>query len=398
MPTERELFDTWYKLNSRREASGTGTPPEAELTSGKSISLLNLGITPQTVFISPRTVGIDARHELRRLRPDLGGTETPTRRSSFANRSSRAGESPMEQIRQRLSSLEPPSRASGDRDSDRARTTEPGVGDTPSESGVSSALDAAGAPRPARHRIDSKALPAVKASTATAVGTTTMHDDVPSGRSTPVRGTSSATGVPLLHSPVAPYGSTYDGADPGVRAYLEQVDLENYREPRLDFGPRVVPGQRKRGVRSKGTSPQFATMIAHLPQHSGAVVALVTSPDQLFFASASEDTTILLWDSARLERTVAARPRLTYRMDAPVTAMCRIEETHCLAAAAKDGSLHVLRVHVSVTGASVKYKSIECIRAWAAAPEDGYVTHVAHLQGMSLPEPYLTPQNLPCSS
>lgn len=204
-----------------------------------------------------------------------------------------------------------------------------------------------------------------------------MHDDMPSGRSTPVYGAVAQA----VNAPLAPYGSTYDGADPGVRAYLEHVDLENYREPRLDFGPRVLPGQRKRGPRSKASAPQFATMIAHLPQHSGAVTAIVTSPDQLFFASASDDTSILVWDSARLERTVAARPRLTYRMDAPVAAMCRIEDTHCLAATAKDGSLHVLRVHVSATGASVKYKSIECIRTWAAAPEDGYVTHVSHLQG-----------------
>ncbi len=372
----------WKLANVRRQASSAGTPPEADLTSGKSISLTELGVTPQTVFISQRTVGIDARHELRRLRPDLGGADTPSRRASFANRSNRGSESPLEQIRQRLSSLEPPSQAVPERERDRDRPSDSAKGASPSESGISSTVDVTSTSRASRHhRLDSKALPAVKASTATAIGTTSLHDDLASGRSTPA---AFGAGTPAIHGPLAPYGSTYDGADPGVRAYLEHVDLENYREPRLDFGPRVHAGQRKRGPRTKASSPQFATMIAHLPQHSGAVTALVTSPDQLFFASASADTSILVWDSARLERTVAARPRLTYRMDAAVTAMCRIEETHCLATAAADGSLHILRVHVHASGSSVKYKNIECIRTWAADEMDGHVTHIAHLHGECL--------------
>ncbi|CAK9779867.1 ARM repeat-containing protein [Cutaneotrichosporon oleaginosum] len=363
-----------------RQASGGSTPPEAELTSGKAISLTELGVTPQTVFISQRTVGIDARHELRRLRPDLGGADTPSRRTSFANKSNRGSDSPLDQIRQRLSSLEPLSQTLPERERERDRPADVPKVASPSESGISSTVDATGTNKASRHvRVDSKAQPAVKATTATVLGTTSLHDDLPSGRSTPAIG----TGTPA-HRPLAPYGSTYDGADPGVRAFLEHVDLENYREPRLDFGPRVHPGQRKRGPRIKASSPQFATMIAHLPQHSGAITALVTSPDQLFFASASVDTCVLVWDSARLERTVAARPRLTYRMDAGVTAMCRIEETHCLAAAASDRSLHILRVHVHASGSSVKYKSIECIRTWAADEEDGHITHIAHLHESSL--------------
>jgi phosphoinositide-3-kinase regulatory subunit 4 len=122
-------------------------------------------------------------------------------------------------------------------------------------------------------------------------------------------------------------------------------------------------------------------MIAHLPQHTGAVTAIVTAPDQMFFATASEDSSILIWDIPRLERSVAARPRLTYRMEAPVSTMCRIEETHCLAAASEDGAVHVLRVHASPGASTTKYKSIDCIRTWRTAPEDGYVIKISHLQG-----------------
>lgn len=185
---------------------------------------------------------------------------------------------------------------------------------------------------------------------------------------------------PVQVGPAAPYSSTYEGADPGVRAFLEQVDLENYREPLLDLGPRVHSSHRKRGPRVKAT-PSFVTMIAHFPQHTGAVTAIVSSPDHLYFATSSEDGSIMIWDSARLERSVSGRPRLVYRMDAPVTAMCRIEETHCLAAAAEDGALHVLRVDVLTSGSTNRYKGVECIRSWLAPPEDGYVMHVSHLQG-----------------
>lgn len=335
------------------------------MTSGKSISLTNLGVTPQTVFISPPTVGLDARLELKRLRPDLAG-DGPSRRTSFASRSNRSKDIPVEQLRQRLAGLDLPARTSLD-----TVEAEP----SPSESALSSTADGGpGTVRPRRHKMDAKALPAVRMISTTAVGTTSIHDDNASGRSTPVPSTTAFGSAP-------PYGSTYDGADPGVRAYLEQVDLENYREPLLDFGPRVVAGNRKRGPRGKVSSPQSTTMIAHLPQHTGAVTALVTSPDHVFFASSSQDSSVMIWDTARLERSVAARPRLIYRMDAPISAMCRIEDTHCLAAAAEDGSAHIIRVHVSNTGSSPKYRSVECIRTWHADEQDGHVSHIVHLQG-----------------
>lgn len=344
------------------------TPPEAALTSGKSISLTNLGVTPQTVFISPRTVGVvDAKLELRRLRPDLIG-ESSSRRSSFASRSNR-GENPAEEIRKRLIGQHELSTAPTKAPAPRSEAAA-------SDSVISSTVDASPAVTKGHVRHNSKALPAVT-SHAIATGTTSVHEDSRSGQSTPVAGTVAGGHV----GPLAPYSSTYEGADPGVRAFLEQVDLENYREPLLDFGPRVVASHRKRGPRPKSASPQQATMIAHLPQHTGAVTAIVTAPDQMFFATASEDSSILIWDIPRLERSVAARPRLTYRMEAPVSTMCRIEETHCLAAASEDGAVHVLRVHASPGASTTKYKSIDCIRTWRTAPEDGYVIKISHLQG-----------------
>jgi phosphoinositide-3-kinase regulatory subunit 4 len=250
---------------------------------------------------------------------------------------------------------------------------------SPTESAISSRVDAPAGITPRGHRrSDSKSGATLGTVHATALGTTSIAEDAQSGQSTPVP----AGATPQPAHAAAPYSSTYDGKDPGVREYLEQVDLENYREPLLDLGPRVHATHRKRGPRPKASTPQSVTMIAHFPNHTGPVTAIVPSPDQLFFATASEDRTIHIWDNARLERSVSGKPRLTYRMDAPIAAMCRIEETHCLAAAAEDGTLHVLRVYVSTGGGSTtKYRGIEGIRTWRCSPEDGYVMHVTHLQG-----------------
>jgi phosphoinositide-3-kinase regulatory subunit 4 len=91
----------------------------------------------------------------------------------------------------------------------------------------------------------------------------------------------------------------------------------------------------------------------------------------------------MIWDSAKLERSVSGKPRLMYGMDAPITSMCRVENTHCLAVAAEDGQLHILRVYASTSGGSVKYGRIECIRTWKAEGKDGHVVSVSHLHGGS---------------
>ena len=355
----------------RREAADQSINIEADLTAGKSISLTDLGVTPQTVFISPRTIGVDAKADLRRLRPQL--TESSSRRTSFVSRSTKGVDDPLSEIRKRLASLEPPSRIPDIAINELIVAPHDA---SPSESTISSSLDLAAITRSGR-RFDSKAAPAVAATPTNAIGTTSIHDDLASGRSTPTAFAS------MVHQETTvPYSSTYEGQDPGVRAFLEQVDLENYREPLVDFGPRITGSYRKqRGSRQKSSTPQTVTMIAHLTQHTGAITSIVTSPDQVFFATSSEDAQILIWDTARLERSVTAKPRLTYRMDARVVAMCRVENTHCLAASAEDGQLRVLRVHMASNGGTMKYGRIECIRTWQSEERDGHVISISNQHG-----------------
>ncbi|ORX34648.1 hypothetical protein BD324DRAFT_634336 [Kockovaella imperatae] len=338
------------QAHATRAREMTGEIAENVLSSGKSVSLTDLGVTPQTIFISPRTVRVDAKSDLKRLRPFLA--ESSSRRTSFTNRS--AKENPIDEIRKRLAFMETAVPAEA-----IVESTE-----SPSESGLSSTIDV----KPgSRKRLDSKALPAIGASHTTVTGLTSIHDDAMSGRATP-----------MADNPT--YASSYEGPDPGLRAFLEQVDLENYREPLLDFGPKVSANQRKRAPRPKSTSATpGVTMIGHLTQHTGPITAIVTPPDHLFFATASEDGQILIWDSARLERMVATRARLAYSLGSPVTCMCRIDATHCLAAASQDGQLQILRVHVanpSRGSGTAKYAKVESVKSWRAPV--GHVIFVHH--------------------
>ncbi|ODO02045.1 VPS15 protein kinase [Cryptococcus wingfieldii CBS 7118] len=369
-----------------REGADRPTVPEVDLASAKSVSLTDLGVTPQTVFISPRTVGVDSRDDLRRLPSQTG--IAGSRRTSFASKSNRGPvENPLEEIRKKLAALEPISRPETPQPPGEPPHSYVDSNASPSESGLSSTLDIAGMTRNSKRKVDSKAAPAIGASRTNAVGMTTIHDDPMSGRTTPNAAAMPQLGTGGASTPkaTAPYASSYEGHDPGVRAFLEQIDLDNYREPLLDFGPKVTASHKKRSarVKSSSSSPQGVTMIAHLTHHEQAITSIVTSPDSVFFATSSEDCQILIWDTARLERSVTTKPRQVYRMDAPISTMCRIENTHCLAAASEDGQLHVLRVHVSggSGGANARYEKVERIRSWRAQESQGHVKHVSYLSG-----------------
>ena len=64
------------------------------------------------------------------------------------------------------------------------------------------------------------------------------------------------------------------------------------------------------------------------------------SPDHIFLVSSSDDKTVKVWDTARLERNVTSKPRLSYTQHhGKVKAVCMLEGVHCFASAADDGSL-----------------------------------------------------------
>ncbi|KAF5350674.1 hypothetical protein D9756_008730 [Leucocoprinus leucothites] len=240
-----------------------------------------------------------------------------------------------------------------------------------------------------------KAAPAVGSSKTNAVGLLEAHSKLlrdtegspeRSGRSSPV---SVATGMRPHRSrqPSVQPISTYDGQDPGISHLLEGLYLDNNRELQNDFGPKVHEGPiRRRGAvrhtfapRDSSSRRAEVTLVANLTSHSEAITCLAVSPDHMFFVSGSDDKTVKIWDTARLERNVTSKPRHTYgQQHARIKCVCFLEGTHCFASAADDGSVHIVRVHIAQSGTLPKYGKLQVVREYRVDSPGEYVTCMVH--------------------
>ncbi|KIJ16339.1 hypothetical protein PAXINDRAFT_132235 [Paxillus involutus ATCC 200175] len=239
-----------------------------------------------------------------------------------------------------------------------------------------------------------KAAPAVGSSNTNAVGVLEAPSRLRSegspersGRSSPV---SMAGIIKQSHRPrvtsLNPI-STYDGREVGINNFLENLFLDSNRELQHDFGPRVHDGPvRRRNAARQSFLPRDnnnrrveATLIAHLQSHTDCITGLAVAPDHSFFVSSSDDGTVKVWDTARLERSVTSKPRHTYTQHhARVKSVCMIEGVHCFASAAEDGSLHVVRVHVNQSGSLPKYGKLQATREHRVESPGEYITCMHH--------------------
>ena len=106
-----------------------------------------------------------------------------------------------------------------------------------------------------------------------------------------------------------------DGNDPSIQQLLDRVYLDNYSEPMPEFGSfvsakisRKMPsriGQSRERVHKR---PE-GTLIAHLVEHTASITTIAVSPDHVFFATGSDDGSIRIWDTIRLEKNVTSRSR-----------------------------------------------------------------------------------------
>ncbi|KAF9259304.1 ARM repeat-containing protein [Marasmius fiardii PR-910] len=177
-----------------------------------------------------------------------------------------------------------------------------------------------------------------------------------------------------------------DGREFAISSLLEQWCLEsNNRELQNDFGPKVHEGpiRRRNPIRHHldgNTKRMETTLIAHLASHSDAITGLAVSPEHMFFVSASDDKTVKVWDTGRLERSITSKPRYTYEMHrAKVKCVCMLEGVHCFASAGDDGSLHVVRVHVTQQGKKLpKYHKLQLVREHRVGDGGEYITAMVH--------------------
>ncbi len=184
----------------------------------------------------------------------------------------------------------------------------------------------------------------------------------------------------------SPAGHTYDGNDPSVIGLLDSLASENFPQDVHDFGPLVTPISSKRHL-MRNSDAQNArkpwrpegTLVAAFGEHTGPINQILPSPDHAFFITASDDSSVKIWDSLRLERNLAHRSRQTYSHaeGAKVKCICFVENTHTFVSGATDGTIQVVKIDYTLIGEASKYGKIRTVRDYQL-PKGEYAVWLDH--------------------
>ncbi|KAJ5813182.1 hypothetical protein N7447_010205 [Penicillium robsamsonii] len=191
---------------------------------------------------------------------------------------------------------------------------------------------------------------------------------------------------------------SYGGNDPAVLRLLDNVFEENYPTDLFDLGPYVKEVDTRQPIRNaidqepnKIWKPE-GNLVATFGEHSAPINRVVVAPDHSFFATASDDSTVKIWDTTRLERNLTPRSRQTHRhaTGSRVKALTFVENTYTFISAATDGSVHAVRVdYQKVSQTAVRYGKLQIVREYQLPiAEDGspeYAVWMEHFcdQGQS---------------
>ncbi|KAF9102549.1 Serine/threonine-protein kinase [Mortierella sp. GBA35] len=184
------------------------------------------------------------------------------------------------------------------------------------------------------------------------------------------------------------FSYSVDGGQRNLAELLVHQTLKVFQSPTHEFGPTVLPLSEQRRIsrnNSQTVRSQWrpkGVLVAHLAEHKAAVNQICVSPDHNFFVSCSDDGSVKIWDTARLEKNVTNRARMSYNsIGGKVTCMSFIENTHSVAAASDNGSIHVFRVHYISSG---KYGKCETVRKITLNNEYAVTMEHYHTESQSL--------------
>ena len=165
-------------------------------------------------------------------------------------------------------------------------------------------------------------------------------------------------------------GHTYDGNDPNVQKLLDTLASENHTSDNIDYGPLVTPISSTRVLKKPDAQepdtpwrPQ-GILVATFGEHTGPINRVLPSPDHIFFITASDDGSVKIWDTLRLERNLVHRSRHTHRHQEGSRVKCVtfIQNTHAFTSCATDGSVHIVRVDRTHTSDTSKYGKLQLVR------------------------------------
>lgn len=171
---------------------------------------------------------------------------------------------------------------------------------------------------------------------------------------------------------------SYGGDDPVILKLLDSVFAENYPTDFFDLGPFVKDVDTRRPIqKASGHEPgkvwrPEGTLVTIFGEHTGPVNRVVVAPDHVFFVTASDDGTVKVWDTARLEKNLMPRSRQTYRhaAGAKVKALTFIENTHTFVSGATDGSIHAVKVDYHNSNNMVRYGKLQLVREYQLSTAD----------------------------
>lgn len=189
------------------------------------------------------------------------------------------------------------------------------------------------------------------------------------------------------NTPKIQVGHSYDGNDPNVIKLLDSLASDSYPLDMLEFGPTVLPINKRQTMKKTDTTDSEkpwrpeGVLVAVFGEHTGAINRVLPSPDHTFFITASDDGTVKVWDTLRLERNLTHRSRQTHRhaAGAKVTCITFVENTHSFISCASDGSINIVKVDYIPMGDSSKYGKLRLIREYQL-PKDEYVVWVEHFK------------------
>ena len=163
---------------------------------------------------------------------------------------------------------------------------------------------------------------------------------------------------------------TYTGHDPNVLKLLDTLYLENYPGDLVEFGPLVSSISKRQPIKNaSGQATPFpwrpdGTLIAILGEHTSSISRILTAPNHSFFISSSDDGSVKVWDSSRLERNVSYKSRMTHKHAAGtrISSLTFVENTHCFVSTGTDGSIHVVRVDYTESNGLTRYGKPRVLR------------------------------------
>uniref|UniRef100_A0A3B1IWU6 non-specific serine/threonine protein kinase n=1 Tax=Astyanax mexicanus TaxID=7994 RepID=A0A3B1IWU6_ASTMX len=119
-------------------------------------------------------------------------------------------------------------------------------------------------------------------------------------------------------------------------------------------------------------------LVAHLHEHKSAVNRIRVSDEHSIFATCSNDGTVKIWDSQKMEgKTTTTRSVLTYsRIGGHVKTLTFCQGSHYLAVASDNGSIQLLAVETNKPPKSPKVQP--CQTRFLDLKEDGCVVDMHH--------------------